>query len=288
MERRSYNSNWQNAYQSQNGSSSYGLNPQNPYRSTRLPLYAGSVQGWIMPSLLDRPAASIPISQFQGVTNSQLDAATSIMPSRLDAPQDYQSQSHTNFNRQAYGANLTQLPQSRQSPSLMFGNQQYNSAAGPSYAQQPTSLADHIHKIATARQLNYNSLSHSEKLEQESWAQEQCKRAGACVANYPWRRQRNGYRCEGTNHYITDELLASGNGGFYQRSDWKIPGVVEMWRGPVYDLNSSMHSTLPLVPGPQLGIPDENDFSGGLGGLQLNDGRRRRGGNSPQMVQYNR
>ncbi|KAG9232630.1 hypothetical protein BJ875DRAFT_345895, partial [Amylocarpus encephaloides] len=68
--------------------------------------------------------------------------------------------------------------------------------------------------------------------EQEQWAQQRLSLASACVSGFAWGRVGNGYRCCGENHYITDQLLAEGRGGFYTRADGV--GKSERWSGPLY------------------------------------------------------
>jgi Ni/Co efflux regulator RcnB len=68
-----------------------------------------------------------------------------------------------------------------------------------------------------SRQTQYDSLSASERKEQEEWAQWQIKLTGQCIEGYDWGRVDGGYVCAGGNHMITDELLAEGRGGHWQR-----------------------------------------------------------------------
>jgi len=84
-------------------------------------------------------------------------------------------------------------------------------------------------------------MSVQERQEQEQWAQEQLKEnAGSCAAGFDWQRSDgvwpgyNGYQCKGTNHFVTDELLARGLGQCYisiRDRDNTGPNIID-WEGP--------------------------------------------------------
>jgi hypothetical protein len=80
------------------------------------------------------------------------------------------------------------------------------------------------------RQTHYNNMSAQEQAEQEYWTQEQLRNNEICVAGFAWRRQENGYQCMGGTHFTTDELLAEGRRGYYQKNLFR-PGH---WIGPKY------------------------------------------------------
>jgi hypothetical protein len=84
-----------------------------------------------------------------------------------------------------------------------------------------------------ARQTKINALSPDERAKQEEWAQRQLTmNTGQCVAGSGWYRYRDerGYRCDGGVHYVSDELLAEGKGGYFVYSCFRIttgtPGKV--------------------------------------------------------------
>ncbi|KAH6680969.1 hypothetical protein B0J14DRAFT_579716 [Halenospora varia] len=75
-------------------------------------------------------------------------------------------------------------------------------------------LGSSFDKTMAAQQLRYDSLSANEKQKQEQWVQGHLKRI--CPARYGWRREGKGYRCQASNHYVTDQLVAEGKGGYLQ------------------------------------------------------------------------
>lgn len=76
-----------------------------------------------------------------------------------------------------------------------------------------------------SRQTKMESLPPQEREKQEKWAQGQLsKNAGSCVMGFGFYRLPGGYHCAKQigNHAVSDELLAEGKGGFYQRR-WEPP-----------------------------------------------------------------
>lgn len=69
-----------------------------------------------------------------------------------------------------------------------------------------------------SRQTNYDTLPPSEQQKQEKWAQQKIRDIGICPAGYDWIRVPGGYNCWGGSHWMTDELLAAGHGGWYMRN----------------------------------------------------------------------
>jgi len=98
-----------------------------------------------------------------------------------------------------------------------------------------------------SRQTRIDSMAPQERLKQEAWAQSQIQRGGVCVAGFNWRRDLGGYICDGGNHFMPDELLAEGMGGFFQRCvdyDYYSLSLVEDWEGPYFPntLGSTIHT----------------------------------------------
>ncbi|KAF4636452.1 hypothetical protein G7Y89_g1638 [Cudoniella acicularis] len=94
-----------------------------------------------------------------------------------------------------------------------------------------------------ARQTQYQSLPPHKRAKQEEWAQNFLRNSGICPAGWQWLREGPGYRCQGGHHFITDQLIAKGRGGFYEMNrgvrEKAIPGVgsplnPETWGGPFY------------------------------------------------------
>lgn len=103
-------------------------------------------------------------------------------------------------------------------------------------------LTPRDHEMAS-RQKHYNSLSESHRKEQEEWAQEQLRPQGpasefACPNDFGFYRIPFGYRCYGSQHMITDELLAEGKGGYYVTFTGPMfghhPKETPKWKGPMY------------------------------------------------------
>jgi hypothetical protein len=132
-----------------------------------------------------------------------------------------------------------------------------------------------------ARQMSINNMAPKERQEQEKWSQEQISLGGCCIANFEWLRAKNGYQCSGTNHFINDQLLAMGNGWFYQTGQGNFelqfnrgPSEPhkELWAGPFDALSwpfdePLIHEsgTVPYgldIPGDKLGIePKSLDYA---------------------------
>lgn len=86
-------------------------------------------------------------------------------------------------------------------------------------------------------------MAPKEREEQENWAKEQLKEnSGACAAGFDWERSDdvwpgfNGYQCQGSNHFVTDQLIAEGKGRCYESNRWlgMGPKGIDGWDGP-YD-----------------------------------------------------
>lgn len=79
--------------------------------------------------------------------------------------------------------------------------------------------SNHDRKMAS-RQIKIESLSKEERKKQEDWAQEKLNSEGLtpCPAGLNWTREKGGYRCVGTNHFVSDGHLAEGKGAYYTRS----------------------------------------------------------------------
>ncbi|KAF8853830.1 hypothetical protein BDZ45DRAFT_566739, partial [Acephala macrosclerotiorum] len=67
------------------------------------------------------------------------------------------------------------------------------------------------------RQMSMRFLPPAEQKEQEEWAQTQLKQNASsnCPVGLIWVRCKDGYRCLGGAHYVSDKLLAEGKGGWY-------------------------------------------------------------------------
>ena len=124
------------------------------------------------------------------------------MPSRLDNPQ-----------LQAYD------------PKRTIGSRMASRLDNPESQSQSTLKTSYDVKMAT-RQLQIESLSSTEKHEQDKWAQSQLSLHSTCVMGMKWLKNVVGYRCSGGGHLVTNELLAEGKGGLYHHCN----GV---WLGPM-------------------------------------------------------
>lgn len=70
-----------------------------------------------------------------------------------------------------------------------------------------------IDNFFRARQKYIKTLAPKERAEQEKWAQSKIDKQGCCDQGYTWKREGNGYRCDGGAHSITDAMMASGGKG---------------------------------------------------------------------------
>lgn len=68
------------------------------------------------------------------------------------------------------------------------------------------------------RQTKYDQLPPKEQEVQEEWAQRKIAETGPCPAGFVWIRVPGGYNCAAGSHWMTDEQLAEGRGGFYKRN----------------------------------------------------------------------
>jgi hypothetical protein len=70
-----------------------------------------------------------------------------------------------------------------------------------------------------SKQHRIESLKGAEREKQDLWAKEQLlKNGGNCSAGFRWIRIPSGYMCSGQVHYVPDELLVEGLGGFMERA----------------------------------------------------------------------
>jgi hypothetical protein len=101
-----------------------------------------------------------------------------------------------------------------------------NSLRLPSLLDEPQSKVTHTNKNSmlntdfdrkmASRQPHINSLPPSQRKAQEKWAQEQLKQMPrACVAGFSYTRVAAGYVCRNNICFISDDLLAEGEGGYY-------------------------------------------------------------------------
>lgn len=101
--------------------------------------------------------------------------------------------------------------------------------------------SSHDQRMAS-RQINIANLTPPDRQEQETWAQQQLQSgAGNCIAGYAWVRNENssglrGYECRGGQYFVTDDLLAEGQGRYYislQRHFrlWTGPGIKDLTLG---------------------------------------------------------
>ena len=150
-----------------------------------------------------------------------------------------------------------------------------------------------------SRQTRIASLAPRERQEQEAWAQSQLKTdAGACMAGWDWVRAENcgrppltGYPCKGGSHFVTDELLASGNeermcylrDGFF----FDATGLVR-WQGPLTqkELAATMGMTMPQYKSRMAREKREIEASQRMGIDPLADNDRWEAQNTPGFNPY--
>ncbi|KAF8865670.1 hypothetical protein BDZ45DRAFT_736244 [Acephala macrosclerotiorum] len=66
-------------------------------------------------------------------------------------------------------------------------------------------------------QAKIETLLPQQRKEQEEWAESEMEEGLApCPRGGIWQRDHGGYRCAGRAHFISDELLAEGNGRLYE------------------------------------------------------------------------
>ncbi|KAH7360169.1 hypothetical protein BKA65DRAFT_533520 [Rhexocercosporidium sp. MPI-PUGE-AT-0058] len=140
--------------------------------------------------------------------------------------------------------------------SLAYESRPSKSAATPKFKTAFRSA----HDISMAeKQTKIAELEGEELVKQEKWAQEKLKaHAGTCPMGFNWARfkqiavpgqiEMEGYRCLGSNHFVTHELLAEGKGEIFhstpqyanhlelimvQQIPLQTPFFGQRWQGPV-------------------------------------------------------
>ena len=129
-------------------------------------------------------------------------------------------------------------------------------------AAQSTLKSAYDQKMAS-RQRQYESLSITERVLQDNWAQAQLRTLPRCAAGYQWHRERGGYRCDGQRHMVTDDLLAEGKGGRFSMSATQGSRANPVWEGPFYGKEILEHMYGPGSKGP--GGPIDPTWREGLG-----------------------
>jgi hypothetical protein len=111
------------------------------------------------------------------------------------------------------------------------------------------SLLQSAHDAQMAsRQSQIDSMEPSDRQAQSSWAQSIIQRSRCCPQKYGWNRAIGGYHCAGGHHYISDSLLADGNGGVLVLDD---PNNVSLSYGPYYPDPSHIGQFLYCGPEPK-------------------------------------
>ncbi|KAH7377488.1 hypothetical protein BKA64DRAFT_750617 [Cadophora sp. MPI-SDFR-AT-0126] len=116
-----------------------------------------------------------------------------------------------------------------------------------SVANFKTTFTDNHDIEMAAKQTQIAELTGQELEEQEKWALEKLKaHAGSCPAGFAWIRyteeacgeqvRLEGYRCMGKLHFVTDEMIASGEGEALQKTTafmiWGMMGGERSMAGP--------------------------------------------------------
>jgi hypothetical protein len=84
------------------------------------------------------------------------------------------------------------------------------SAVPPNISRFP--LTQDYNDKMRRRQTRYETLPRNEQEEQEAWAQARLQQVGNCPRGFLWFRWKDGYRCHGGDHRVTDQLLAESKG----------------------------------------------------------------------------
>ncbi|QSZ37720.1 hypothetical protein DSL72_008819 [Monilinia vaccinii-corymbosi] len=154
-------------------------------------------------------------------------------------------QRHTTLQRDRQASSSQRHASAHQNSTLLCRDQQSSpSSRQPAMMRAPATTAppDVRSRLKTqhdvhmaSKQVRYQEMNHEEKKKQDQWVSNFIKDAGPCPAGFSWERVRDGYVCNGGNHFCTDEVLAEGKGGFYF-------GTLAMgWWGPVYGIMEILH-----------------------------------------------
>ncbi|KAA8563753.1 hypothetical protein MFRU_024g00580 [Monilinia fructicola] len=181
------------------------------------------------------PSSSRPSSSNVPNTYTTLerDNQSSIRPSS-----SRHLQQHSTLQRDGQGFSPHRHTSANQNTLLYRDQQSFSSLRQPSLIRASATSAppDARSRFKTqhdvdmaSKQVRYQEMNHEEKKKQDQWVSDFIKYAGPCPAGFSWERVREGYVCNGGNHFCTDEVLAEGKGGFYF-------GTLAMgWWGPIYD-----------------------------------------------------
>ncbi|RAL59526.1 hypothetical protein DID88_006520 [Monilinia fructigena] len=190
----------------------------------------------------NRPSSSSHMAPSSSRPSSDIPNTYTILErddhSSIRASSSRRHQQHTTLQRDRQ-ASFSHKPTSTNQNTLLYRDQQPSSSLGqPTMIRAPaTSAPPNVrsrfktqHDVDMAsKQVRYQEMDHKEKKKQDQWVSDFIKYAGPCPAGFSWERVREGYVCNGGNHFCTDEVLAEGKGGFYF-------GTLAMgWWGPIYD-----------------------------------------------------
>ncbi|EPE32877.1 hypothetical protein GLAREA_05889 [Glarea lozoyensis ATCC 20868] len=179
------------------------------------------------------PPASTVLHRDQSSSSRQPPQSSVIPPARTVLHRDQSSSSrhppHTQIN----------TPPAR---TVLHRDQQSQAPAPVQSNRQKTLLRTERDVAMASRMMNIQSMNPKERQEQEKWCQEQIKLSGSCPARFDWVRKKNGFHCKGGNHFITDKLLAMGNGFCYVTSEFSYDWLLlagqcndpraNQWSGP--------------------------------------------------------
>ena len=177
---------------------------------------APSTNNSTLPSKLD--------TTRKGTLPSRLDATLkSSLPSRLDSTRRDNLLSKLDKTSKSTLSSKLDSTRNDNLPSKLDGS---SNAVKISTKTAFTSQRDI--EMAT-RQTKYDQLPPKEQEVQEEWAQRKIAETAPCIAGFLWLRVPGGYNCTAGLHWMTDDQLAEGRGGFYGRNPRAYGLDLQQW-----------------------------------------------------------
>lgn len=199
-----------------------------------MPILDGTRVPTIAPSSTRQPSST----RTGGMTFSRSEVGKGSVMQKMDGSSSRPSQASSSSRQDSRVP--TQSSSSRLDPRVpnSSSTRRPPTQAGPSSGRATSSHPSAYDEQMGRRQTKIATLVPNERREQEKWAHPRLQtKVGNCMAGLAWVRTENcngltGCRYRGKSHFVTDEMLATGD----QRSFYRDPRgsryLPPVWRGP--------------------------------------------------------